>query len=235
MRYSIIFKGLIIFSVALFLSACTTTKKFYPLKTEDVRSYQLKTVQVSLALDEEIDWKQYQQEKENIKAGRPVNYKGPVKYEGLEDDEDDTFVSEKRDVKNPVFLTEEELAQKRIIQPLQTAIHSSFNSFMVGSREVKVNIEVKKIRVARANGINTLIAHYELVDVATDTPIIRKNYHEVSFQAHGSAYNASSSLAGILVSAAVQAAISQATKAQRFKQVSERYANSIKDWMAPKL
>lgn len=245
----------IFFVAGLFLAACQTTAKIYPLQTEDVRSYSLQSVNVTLPPAAKMAWSRYDKNMELIKQGKPITLNVPVEGETIEvsstsnassfqsdvTDTNEQTVTEKRVKTEKVerVMTEQQYKQEAIVFPLKEAIKTNFSEFMVGNRPVRVEVEIEGIRMAKSSGANALSADFRLIDVGTNAELLNLNNHSIIYQPAGKqSYYYGNPIAAILataIDAAARAAISQAGKNKRMFKMSSIYAASVRDTMAPDL
>lgn len=241
--------------LSLFLAACQTTAKVYPLKTDDVRTFSLQSVNVSLPSYAEVTWGKYHRNLALAKEGKPVTMIVEDKNARVEASSTSTSVlsqsvdandtntnAHKRLPKTQKIervMTEEEYTREAITKPLQSAIQTNFNEFMTGNRPVRAEVEIERLNIAKGTGANTLIADFIMYDIDTNAEILRMNNHTIVHQPAGSGrLYYGSPLAALLataIDAAARAAISQAQKGKRVLRMSELYASSVRNSMAPNL
>ena len=248
-----IIKNTIIFLIAGFgLAACQSTAKVYPLKQEDVRTYSLQAVNVTIPSEANISWGLYKRNLALIEEGKPVTMviqnvpvveasstSGSSSIINADNDENNIDNKPKKFKKVERTLTEAEYTKAVIIEPIQREIRSNFTQFMRGDRAVRAEVALDNLHIAKTSGKNYLAADFALYDVGTNSEIMRLDNHTVEFQPVGKRrlYSGSpvAALLATAIDAAARAAIAQASKNKRVVKMSGMYAASIRDNMAPGL
>lgn len=248
-----IIKNTIIFLIAGFgLAACQSTAKIYPLKQEDVRTYSLQAVNVTIPSEANVSWGLYKKNLGLIKEGKPITMvvpnDGAVEASSTSSSPSNFNVdTDTNNINNtpPKFkkvertLTETEYTKAVIIDPIQKEIRSNFTQFMRGDRAVRAEVALDNLHIAKTSGKNYLAADFALYDVGTNSEIMRLDNHTVELQPAGKrrVYYGSplAALLATAIDAAARAAIAQASKNKRVEKMSGMYAASIRDNMAPDL
>ena len=234
------------------LAACQTTAKVYPLKTEDVRTFSLQAVNVTIPSEAKVQWGRYKKDLELIKEGKPVTALIPNDTPA-EASSTSSAPSDFSAGTNPVStenappkfkkieqtMTAAEYQKAMITDPIRKEIRSNFSQFMRGDRAVRAEVALENLYIAKANGKNYLTADFTLYDVGTNSKIMSLNNHAIEFQPTGrSRHYYGTPIVAILataIDAAARAAISQASKHKRVTKMSVLYAASVRDNMAADL
>jgi len=218
-------------TTALLLSACQTTSKqtrVFPLSIEVLKSFSLTAVKVNVLTDDDIKWPAYQKNRSLVQSGKAVTLKKKQAIQHGDDENGSQIVTQ-----TFMNISLQELQQKMLKAPLETAFIQILGADMKGSQKVHAEIDLKFVQIPINRGTSKLIGDFKLKDAATNETLAERRFTNINYLPGGS----SSSLDELIVKSAARFIVgslkSKLTRDDRMDKLSVRYAALIRFWIAP--